>query len=118
MIHIGLDINIVNWIKDCYNFVSYGILTNGVASQLFHPHKGLRTGFPLSPLLFLLVANGLSNIKNGTKAKGPFKGIQIARGLNIDEILLFSNGPFREAKDKTWRTRHIEHNYKYDDQPK
>ena len=53
---------------------------------------------PLSPLLFLLVAEGLSRAIRVAKAEGRFTGIQIAPNLNIthllfvDDVLIFCSG--------------------------
>jgi hypothetical protein len=43
----------------CY-FMSFAILINGSTLGFFKPTTELRQGFPLSPLPFLLVVEGLS----------------------------------------------------------
>ena len=60
LIHLGFGIAFVRWIMSCNTTVSFSVLINGAASPFFHVERGLMQGFPLSPLLFLLVAEGLS----------------------------------------------------------
>jgi len=83
--------------------VSFAILINGAATKFFHAQRGLQQGCPLSPLLFLLVAEGLNRYIKDTVARGSFGGIQIARGMTIshllfvDDILIFCNGTRRDT---------------------
>lgn len=75
-----------------------------VRLQLFFtPGRGLRQGCPLSPLLFLLVAEGLSRALTQGKNSGELLGIKISQNLSlkhlfVDDVLLFSGGSRREAK--------------------
>ena len=71
----------------------------------FLSERGLRKGFPLSPLLFLLVVEGLSRAILDAKRRGQFEGIKIDTHLNIthlvfvDDILLFCSGSIQEAEN-------------------
>ena len=58
--HLGFSIDFIRWVMSCITTMSFSIPINGVASPFFHAERGLRQGFPMSPLLFLLVAEGLS----------------------------------------------------------
>ena len=58
--HLGFGIDFIRWIMSCITTNSFPILINRVASPFFHVERGLHRGCPLSPLLFLLVAEGLS----------------------------------------------------------
>lgn len=81
--------------------VSFVVLINVIASPFFHAKRGLRQGCPFSPLLFLLVAEGLSRFIKKSKADGDFRGINISSGLAIthllfvDHILIFYDGSCR-----------------------
>jgi len=85
--------------------VSYAVLINEAASPFFQGHRGLRQGCPLSPLLFLLVAEGLSQLILVAKRKGEIHGGEVAVNLFIthllfvDDILLFNNGRRSETKE-------------------
>ena len=71
----------------CITTVSFSILINGVASPFFHAERGLRQGCSLSPLLFLLVAEGLSRDLREAKRQSSLKGIQISQNLYITHLL-------------------------------
>jgi len=60
LLHIGIDYVTVEWIMACVCNVSFSVLVNGSPSEFFYGSRGLRQGCPLSPLLFLLIIEGLS----------------------------------------------------------
>ena len=89
-----MNVDFVNWIMGCIWSASFAVLINGAPSDFFHPTRGLRQGCPLSPFLFLLIAEALSCIINQACCSGAFKGIPIAGNeilthiLFVDDILL------------------------------
>jgi hypothetical protein len=96
--HLGFEVPFIKWIMACLNLVSFALLINGAATPFFHSERGLRQGFPLSPLLFLLVVECLSRAINHEARSGNLIGISIAPGhkithlLFVDDILLFCSG--------------------------
>ena len=58
--HLGFDIAFIRWAMSYISTVSFLVLINGAASPFFHAECRLRQVYPLSPLLFPLVAEGLS----------------------------------------------------------
>eukprot|EP00253_Pinus_taeda_P009549 PITA_09549 len=89
----------------CISNVSYAILINGAATPFFKGQRGLRQGCPLSPLLFLLVVEGLSQLIHKARREGKVKGIEVATNLFIshllfvDDILIFTNTKHIEIKE-------------------
>jgi hypothetical protein len=73
----------------CVASISFDILTNGLASELFKPMRGLRQGCPLFPLSFLFVIEGLSRTILETKRIGNFRGIKIVGGVFLSHLLFF-----------------------------
>jgi hypothetical protein len=98
LIHLGFDVAFTNWIMACLTSVSFSLLINGSVTSFFRAERGLRQGCPLSPLLFLLVAECLSRYLHEEKATGSFRGIKITHGfyishlLFVDDILIFCDG--------------------------
>jgi len=84
--------------------VSFAILINGVASPFFTSKKGLCQGCPLSPLLFLLVAQGLSRAIENAVRVGDFQGkhltisMKITHLLFVDDVLIFCSGQRWDAE--------------------
>eukprot|EP00253_Pinus_taeda_P034216 PITA_34216 len=103
--HLGFNYSFVSWIMGCITNVSFAVLINGAASPFFNSQRGLRQGCPLSPLLFLLVAEGLSRLIHKARRTEKVKGIEVAINLFIthllfvDDILIFSNGSPDELKE-------------------
>ncbi|GKV46080.1 hypothetical protein SLEP1_g53092 [Rubroshorea leprosula] len=69
-----------SWIKECLRSASISVLINGCPSRQFGMTKGLRQGDPLSPLLFLIVAEGLNGLISEAVKQGLFEGVKIGNG--------------------------------------
>ena len=102
LMHLGFDIVFIRWILSCITTVSFLVLIDGAASPFFHAERGLRQGYPLSPLLFLLAVEGLSCALKEVIWLGNFIGLQLAQNLHIsnflfvDDIFIFCSGSVRE----------------------
>jgi hypothetical protein len=67
-------------IMTCVKSVSYSVLVNGVPYGKIWPSKGLRQGDPLSPYLFLIVAEGLSSLLTKAELDSRISGVPISVG--------------------------------------
>ena len=66
----------INWVKTLYRNISSSVINNGVTTKQFLLERGVRQGDPLSPYLFILAGEILSNvIRQNANIKG----------LNIDD---------------------------------
>ena len=79
LIHLGFGIAFVRWILCCVTTVSFSVLINGAASSFFHVERGPRQGCPLSPLLFLLVTEGLIHLLLEAHRGGRLNDIDISQ---------------------------------------
>eukprot|EP00253_Pinus_taeda_P028798 PITA_28798 len=68
--HLGFPYMFIKWIMSCISDVPYSVLLNGTPTPFFTAERGLRQGCPLSPLLFLLVMEGLSRLKGAEHRRG------------------------------------------------
>eukprot|EP00253_Pinus_taeda_P027310 PITA_27310 len=73
----GFDHNWVRLVMALVTSSSFSILVNGSPSEVFIPSRGLRQGDPLSPLLFILMMEGLGRAIKQAKATGKIKSIQL-----------------------------------------
>ena len=98
LLHIGIPLIGVNWIMGCVSSACFVVLVNGTPSNFFHASKGIKQGFPLSPLLFILIIEILSRIILNAHQKGLITGYQYAPNLaithllSVDDVLLFGIG--------------------------
>ena len=87
LLQVGMPLDSVNWIMGCVSSANFYVLVNGSLSGLFNASRGIHQGFPLSPLLFLLVIEGLSLLIWESKRKGIIQRIIISPLLSITHLL-------------------------------
>ncbi|KAI0522856.1 hypothetical protein KFK09_005241 [Dendrobium nobile] len=80
----------IKWIKSCITDVNFSIMLNGALEGYFSSSAGLRQGCPLSPYLFCIVMDVLSNL---LESRG-FRGITVDKYslshlLYADDVLIF-----------------------------
>lgn len=86
----------------CATSANSAVLINGEPTKFLKSSRGLRQGCPLSPLLFLLIVEGLSKLIQKAKEEVKIIGIKIAmvvritRLLFVDYVLLFDKGTLEE----------------------
>lgn len=104
LIHLGFPIHFITWIMACITTPTFSVLINGSASQFFHSKRGLKQGCPLSPLLFLIVMDGLSRLIASAKRDGDLCGLKISDDcflthlLFVDDVMIFLDGNIRGSR--------------------
>ena len=89
----------------CITSASFAVLVNGEPSYLFHCERGLKQGCPLSPLLFVLIMEGLSLALKHKQEEGLLTGIKVSRYIHIlhllfaDDILIMTKASIEEWKE-------------------
>ena len=98
----------------CVTSVRYTVKFNGILLDSFAPLCGLRQGDPLSPFLFLFVADGLSALLKEGEMKGdltPLKVCRRAPGIShllfADDTLLF----FKAVEEQATKVCEVLHSY-------
>ncbi|XP_039007845.1 uncharacterized protein LOC120135683 [Hibiscus syriacus] len=92
---LGLPARFISWISACFTKPSYSIVINGSLVGYFRGDRGVRQGDPLSPYLFVLSMNVLSNLLNLAALKGIFnyhpkcKRIGLTHLCFADDLLIF-----------------------------
>ncbi|GKV50258.1 hypothetical protein SLEP1_g56970 [Rubroshorea leprosula] len=80
MMRMGFYATWRKWIQECLESSSVSILVNGSPTNQFPVNKGIRQGDPLSPFLFLIVAEGLNGLLASEVEKGRYKGVEVGSG--------------------------------------
>jgi len=100
---MGFEERWITLVMTCVRSVTYSILVNSQPYGKIVPSRGLRQGDPLSPYLFLIVAEGLSSLMAKAEAENRITGVPIAAGgfrlshlFFADDSLLFCRANFPE----------------------
>jgi hypothetical protein len=82
------------WVKQvmaCVTSVTFKVRVNGELTEEFKPERGLRHWDPLSPYLFLFVAEGLTNILQKAVHNQELQDLKCCRGAPGISHLLFAD---------------------------
>jgi hypothetical protein len=91
MQRLGFSHQWVDWIMSCVTSVRYQVKFNGTLLDSFSPSRGLRQGDPLSPFLFLFVADGLSTLLQREVNANSIEPVKICRRAPGISHLLFAD---------------------------
>ncbi|GKV25499.1 hypothetical protein SLEP1_g34934 [Rubroshorea leprosula] len=110
MLRLGFGQKWKNWINECLKTAEVSVLLNGSTTRQFKMQRGLRQGDPLSPFLFLIVAEGLNGIISSAASLGLFNGIEIGQcGMNVthlqfaDDTIVFGTA----SEENIWAVKSI-----------
>jgi len=113
---MGFEEKWISLIMTCVMSVSYSVLVNGQPCGRITPSRGLRQGDPLSPYLFLIVAEGLSALLSQAEIEKRLTGVPIAAGgiclshlFFADDSLLFCRANAVEWANLNQVLQHYEH---------
>lgn len=84
MLKMGFEQRWVRLIMECVSSVD-------VETDTIKPIRGLWQGDPVSPYLFLLVAEGLLSMLKGAEDRGEIEGVKVCRGALVVSHLLFAD---------------------------
>jgi hypothetical protein len=102
LLQCGFGLPTTNWIMGCITSATYVVLINGEPTEFFNGGRGIRQGCPLSPLLFILIMEGLSLALKKRQEEGLVSGIKVTRLLRVlhllfvDDILIMTNASVNE----------------------
>ena len=101
----------IKWVMECISSVSYSLLINGEPSGLIKPSRGIRQGDPLSPYIFLLCMEALTNSLS-IASRNPKGGIGIKICLRSERLpcLMFADDCLLFCKAETaacWHLKNI-----------
>ncbi|GKV36382.1 hypothetical protein SLEP1_g44522 [Rubroshorea leprosula] len=107
---MGFDKVWREWIAECLRSNTVSVLVNGSATKEFSMSRGLRQGDPLSPFLFLMVAEALNGLTSAAVAKGYLYGVKIGDGeLEISHLQFADDTIFmgEVTEDNIWMIKCI-----------
>jgi hypothetical protein len=90
--------------------VSFSVLLNGHKLEAFKPTRGIRQGDPISPYLFLLVAEGLLCLLNYSVQSSSLMSIRVAPSSLMVSHLLYADDSlllFKANRENSEEVRNV-----------
>ncbi|XP_020696497.2 uncharacterized protein LOC110109654 [Dendrobium catenatum] len=102
MIDKGFPPLFISWIKGCIYDIHFSVAINGALEGFFNSTSDLRQGCPLSPYLFCLAMDSLSDLFEEAASNHSFHGINtgnvsISHLLYADDLLVFGRASIHNA---------------------
>lgn len=91
---LGFNDKWCGWVRECVCNSKMAVLVNGVATNWLKPGKRVRQGDPLSPYLFLLVAECLARLTEKAERSNLLTGIRPTRESSVALIQYADNTLF------------------------
>ena len=88
MSKMGFGQRWINWVRWCISTTNFSVLINGTPLGFFRDIKGLRQGDPLSPYLFILVMEALSQLLFRARSGGFIEGFKVGSNSGVGRDLL------------------------------
>lgn len=88
---MGFGTKYRRWIQECISYAFFSIVINGSLKSFIEAQRGLRQGDPLSPFLFVAVAEALSRMMKGAENAGLIRGFEVAGDVNHISHLQFAD---------------------------
>lgn len=98
LVTLNFPAQFIRWIDGCITTPKFSISINGGLMGYFEGQKGLRQGDPLSPCLFVIVMEVLSQMLNVAASRKFFdfhpkcKRIGLSHLVFADDLLIFTKG--------------------------
>ncbi|QHO46030.1 LINE-1 retrotransposable element ORF2 protein [Arachis hypogaea] len=104
LMDIGFPSHITNLIYGCISSARMRVLWNGDELEEFTPSRGIRQGDPISPYLFVLCIEHLSQLIDAAVEHGFWKPIHLKRDALeishlyfVDDLILFAEASLEQA---------------------
>ena len=103
LLAFGFNATWTRWVMNLITSPSFSVLLNGSPSSPFRPSRGIRQGDPLSPFIFVLMAEGLSRLLKSVVSSQALKGISLhghapqTHQQFVDDTMLFGHPSSKEA---------------------
>ena len=75
----------------CLTSTNFAVLINGTPSKFFKALRGVRQSCALSPLLFILIIEGLGLLIADARDHGLIKGIKASSTLSLTHLLFLDD---------------------------
>jgi hypothetical protein len=105
LLAFGFEEGWVTWVMNLVTSAFFSILLNGSPTRTFNASRGLRQGDPLSPFLYIILAEGLGRSLSQAKSEGMIKGLPLIQGEEalshlqfVDDNLLMGSPMVKEVK--------------------
>jgi len=103
LLAFGFNATWTKWVMNLITSPSFSVLLNGSPSIPFRPTRGIRQGDPLSPFIFVLMAEGLSRLLKSVVSSQAMKGLSLhgrapqTHQQFVDDTMLFGHPSSKEA---------------------